>query len=124
MRGAPHNAVVAAHIADQFADGFRYRWPSRLAVANFPCPKQPETLAVPSNHGFRLDDDERGSPVAPKLQQACPEESIRSGEFRPLHGTLQNGELMPQSENLDLKGCAAAEAGQEGRKQGREYAGG
>ena len=46
--------VAAAHIADQFADLFRYQWPSGLSMTSFPCPKQPETLAVPGNHSFRL----------------------------------------------------------------------
>jgi len=93
-------------------------------VTNFPSPEQPEALAVPGNDGFRFDDDERRSPVAPELLQPGPEVSIRGSVFWALHRALQNGKLMPQSENLGLKGNAAAEEGPEGREQGREYAGG
>jgi hypothetical protein len=32
-------------------------------VTDFPSPEQPEALAVPGNDGFRLDDDQGGSPI-------------------------------------------------------------
>jgi hypothetical protein len=40
-----------------------------LAMTNLPGPEQPEALPVPGNDGFRLDDDQGGSPIAPSFTE-------------------------------------------------------
>jgi len=45
-------------------------------MANSPGPEQPEAFAVPANDGFRRDDDQGRSPIAPSFAQPRPQESI------------------------------------------------
>src|SRR5258708_37856083 len=45
--GRAPKRILAAHLANQLANLFRHRWAPGLAVTNFPCPEQPEALAVP-----------------------------------------------------------------------------
>ena len=85
------------------------RWASGLAIPNFPCPKQPEAAAVPADDGFRLDDDQGRSPIAPNVAQPSPEESIGGRQFRPLHRSTQDAELVPEREVLQLKGGSRLE---------------
>jgi hypothetical protein len=118
-RSSPER-IVAAHLANQLADVF---WNSRspgLATPDLPGPEQPEALAVPGDHRLRLNDDEGGAPIGPNPGQPCPEKAIGGGQFRPLHRALEDGELVTQGEDLQLKGCTATEDGQHGREQGRE----
>ena len=71
IRGTPQSGFSRL-ITDQFSHVFRDRRSTRLAVSNFPCPEQPEALAVPANDGFRLDDDQGRSPIAPHFAQPSP----------------------------------------------------
>src|SRR5262249_13860848 len=66
MRGAPQR-IVATHPANQLPNLFGHRWRPGLAATNFPGPEQPKALAMPANDGFRLDDDQEGSPIAPSF---------------------------------------------------------
>src|SRR6516225_2962639 len=77
--------VLAAHSADQFPNVFRYRRPSMLPGPDLPCPEQTEALPVPGDHGLRLDDQQRRSPIAPDLADPSPEESIGGRQCRPLY---------------------------------------
>src|ERR1700681_340796 len=54
--GRAPERILAAHFADQFPHVFRDRRSAQLAATDFPCPEQPEALAVPGNNGLRLDD--------------------------------------------------------------------
>ena len=65
-RCAPQH-ILAAQPADQFSNIFRDRRPARLTVTNFLRPEQPEALAVPGNDGFRFDDHQGRSPIAPRF---------------------------------------------------------
>ena len=70
--GRAPERILAAHLPNQLADFFRHRWATGLAMTNFPGPEQPEALAVPANDGFRLDDDQGRSPIAPSFAQPSP----------------------------------------------------
>src|SRR5215471_16620034 len=59
--------IVAAHPANQLPNLFGHRWTPGLAATNFPGPEQPKALAMPANDGFRLDNDQEGSPIAPSF---------------------------------------------------------
>jgi hypothetical protein len=77
------------------------------------------------DHGLWLHDEQCGAPVPPKAGEPNPKYSIRCGEtnsaaLRP----LQDGELVTQSKNLDLKRYsspkARLQAGNRGnKKQGK-----
>jgi hypothetical protein len=56
--------------------------------------KTTESLAVPGDDGFWLNDDQARSPLVPNIAQPRPEESIGWGEFRPLHRAMQDAELV------------------------------
>jgi len=65
---------------------------------------------VPTDDRLRFDKDPGRAPAPPSCCQTCPEESVPSGPLRPLEGALENGELVPQSQHLHLKGRTAAKA--------------
>ena len=58
---------------------------------------------MPANDGFRLDDDQGRSPIAPNFAEPSPEGLIGGRQFRPLHRTTKDGELVPEREVLQLK---------------------
>jgi hypothetical protein len=74
--GRSPERIVAAHLPNQLADFFRHRWTPGSATTNLPGPEQPKALAVPANDGFRLDDDQGRSPIAPHFAEPRPQESI------------------------------------------------
>ena len=94
--------VIAAHLTNQFPGFLRNRWAARLAVANFPAPKQPKPFAMPTDHRLRLDHNEGGPPARPKLAPLCPEEAIGRRQLRSLNRALQDTELVSQSEDFEL----------------------
>jgi hypothetical protein len=116
--------ILPAHRADQIADLFGHGRPPRLTVPDLPRPKKSEALPMPGNDGFRLHDEEGGSPIGPSLGQPCPEKAISGGQFRPLHRALEHAELVTQSEDLDLEGCSAAERSPKGREERSKHGGG
>jgi hypothetical protein len=75
-------------------------------------------LAVPAEDRRRLDEEEAGSPLVPDRAKPSPEKAIRRSEFGPLHGALQNSDLMAEGQDLPLQRCAAPE-GREQRGQER-----
>jgi hypothetical protein len=81
-----------------------------MAMTNFPSPEQPEALTVPANDGFRLDDDQGRSPIAPDCAQPRPEEPIGGSQLRPLHRATQDAELVPKCDILQLKGSSDLKA--------------
>ena len=109
--GAP-GGILAAYPADQFSSLSGNRRPSKSAVPGLPRPEQTEAFAVPCHDGLGPNDDQGIPPVAPDLGQPCPEVSISGGQFRALHGALQNAELMTKSQDLNLKRGTATEGRQ------------
>ena len=70
---------------------------------------------MPADDGFRLDDGQGRSPIAPNFAQPNPEEPIGGRQFGPLHRATP--ELVPEGEVLQLEcgsrfeGCRRAGAG-------------
>ncbi len=60
----------------------------------FPTPIQPESLTMPANHGFWLDDNERLAPLGPKQPKADPEDPIPPGQRRPWMLLSEHGQLL------------------------------
>src|SRR5215469_12128731 len=81
-RCAPDD-VFAAHDSYPFTILSRNCRPSRSAVTNLPRPIPPESLPVPSNDGFTLDDNQDGAPCRPQMRQPSPEPSIGTIQQEP-----------------------------------------
>jgi hypothetical protein len=80
---------------------------SRLGASNLPSPKEAEALPVPGNDCLTIKTLD--TPVVPDTAWPSPQESISGVEFRQLHGTVKDSELMAQSKVLKLKRRTAPE---------------
>ena len=77
---------------------------------------------MPSDYGLWFDDDEGGAPIGPSAGQACPEITVRSGQFGPLHGALQNAQLVSQREVLQVERSSRFERRRDGDANDTERA--
>jgi hypothetical protein len=55
-------------------------------------------LAVPSDHGIGLHDDQGGAPALPTLGEKDPKQSVRRAELRTFHRSRQHGQLLTEGE--------------------------
>ena len=99
-RRAP-SGVLPGHAANQLTDFACDRRASRCTFSGFPAPIAFESLAVPVNDRFRLNDDERRSPVRPQSRQAHPEGPIAWTQLRPFDRLLEHRHLLSQCQILD-----------------------
>ena len=65
-------------------------------------------LAVPSDHGIGLHDDQGGAPVPPRLGEEDPKQSVRRAEPRTFHRARQHGQLLTEREILERDGPVPA----------------
>src|SRR6266436_6674179 len=92
------------------------RWTPRLAMTHFPYPEQPKALAVPADHGFRLDDDQGRSPIAPSSQSHAHQSrsaDLSLGRFTERRSTeswCRRARFSRWSVARDLKAADAATA--------------
>jgi len=62
---------------------------------------------MPGNDGFRLDDGQCRTPIAPDAGQTDPKHAIRWGQLRAFsRGPLKDADLVAQSQILQLEGSA------------------
>src|SRR6058998_2601707 len=101
--------ILSTHPPDQFSNLARHWRPPESTTAAFPRPKQPEACAMPRNDGFRSDDDECRSPSGPDAGQPRPQEAIRRRQLGRFTERWRTSSLVTKREDLQLKGCAAAE---------------
>ena len=64
------------HLKDEFSDLRRDGGPSRRSPAALSTPVEAETLAVPADDGFRLDEDERSTPLGPAAGEPDPQQPV------------------------------------------------
>ena len=86
----PPKRIGLRHGADQLADVVRYGR-SAGAPPTLPRPNEPKELPVPTDDGFRFDDDNSVSPFRPNPREHDPEQSVRPAQRqsrrpRPLKG--------------------------------------
>ena len=112
-RGSPEG-IIFAHCAEELTHLFRNPRSSRRAVPAFPGPKQSECLAVPSDDSFRFNNDKGRAPLWPIAKEPNPEEAVPRSKFWAVGGTLQDDDLVSQSEYLDLECETRSKAGKEG----------
>src|SRR5262245_17454690 len=60
------NRVVTTHGSNQITRLPRNTGTSRLAVTNLPSPVPLKSLTMPTNDGFRFDDDQGRAPTRPQ----------------------------------------------------------
>jgi len=87
--------ILPAHLVDQISDLGRNERSSGLAAAYLPGPEQPKGGTMPSYDRFRLDDGQRGAPVAPEAGQTDPQQAVDGGQFRAFScGPLKHADLV------------------------------
>jgi hypothetical protein len=103
--------VGEAHLPNQIANFRRYRWATFITTLTLPIPIQSEAFAVPGDNSFRFDKEQRRSPVVPQTGEPSPQGAVSptETELMPTARTLQDQELMPESENLCLQNSASSE---------------
>jgi hypothetical protein len=118
--GAPVR-VFFCHAANQTADFIGDLWPA-AAPAGPPTPVQPKTRAMPADDGLGLDDDEDIGPTRPNVSQSCPEQPVDTVQRRPRPSGFENGNLLPEGEDLQCIVAPAAvefaDRSQDGEKAG------
>ena len=93
--------VLNDHTKDQFPNLLRCRSSSdRPPDSGDQPPVDSKTSQVPTDDGFRRDQDERMFPSRPNPPSDYPEELIEEVEARARMSTLQRDELLTQSEIL------------------------
>src|SRR5947207_15002727 len=68
----------------QYSETSHEETPSSSVAGRSRVQKKAETLAVPGNDGFGLDDGQSRAPVAPQARQGDPEEAIACLQCRSL----------------------------------------
>jgi hypothetical protein len=111
--------ILAAHCSNKMARFLRNARASRPTMTNLPSPIPSESLTVPADDGFRLDDQHSGTPTRPHARQPNPQASIAAIEGRSswFLVSLQHGQLMAQCDDLGLHSSLAPETHQKGIEQ-------
>src|SRR5262249_44396718 len=109
----------AAHCSNKIARFLRNARASRPTMTNLPSPIPSESLTVPADDGFRLEDQQSGTPTRPHARQPNPQASIAAIESRSswFLVSLQHGQLMAQRDDFCLHCNLAAKPGEKGIEQ-------
>jgi len=70
-----------------------------------------ECFAMPSDYGFRLDDDQALAPSTPNASKPDPEEPVRPSQFRPSILLPEHCQLLAQSHVLKNQIAPGLETG-------------
>ena len=89
--------ILGCHPDDQSPGLLRHGRSARSGPRD-PAPVASESLAMPPDHGLRLDDDESASPLRPEMGEGDPEHSIQSREARPWMSVGVHRELLSERE--------------------------
>jgi hypothetical protein len=95
-----------AHLADQPANLQRHLW-STAAASRSPAPIQPETGAVPADHGIGSDNGKCLTHLGKQPADTSQYQPVNRRKSKSLGiGTPQHIDLLPQHQNLCLERCA------------------
>lgn len=106
--------ILTHHAHDQFPNGRWHGWSSRTGL---PAPEQPETLAVPRNQGFGLDDHQGIFPVTESGPYHQTHSSVIGQRLRSDRVLSVEGQLFAQEEILSLQCYARSEPPRDEREQ-------
>ena len=98
--GRSPQRIGSTHIPDQLAYFGSDARPTGPTFPTLPTPIASEPRAVPPNNGLGLHEDEDVVPVRPDSSQKHPKATVQIRKPRPFHRTLEDGELLAQSEIL------------------------
>ena len=70
--------------------------PAGTFMSGLELPEQLETLSMPPDDSFGLDDDQWLLPVAPKTTKHDPEKTVFCSNLRPFLMTFQDGQLLAE----------------------------
>jgi hypothetical protein len=99
--GCPPGWILRIHLPNQVANLSVGTWSTATIGACFPPPVSSKALPMPSDHSFRLDDDEGVAPPGPQAVKQHPENAVRYSQ--PGGGLLglQNGKLLTECHVLE-----------------------
>ena len=90
-------------------------WPT-AAWTGSPAPIETEAGAMPTDHGFGLDDDHDIAPARPTVAEGGPEESVQAVQFWAWPFPFEHGDLLSECENLEGGIAATAEEDPDGNE--------
>jgi hypothetical protein len=91
---------------------------SPVSMPRDPRPIQLEPCSMPTNNGFRLDEDQCPLPSWPEPPQHHPEQSVRTCKLRPRVPTCQDGQLLPKRQIFQEQvGVGTDRSENQGRKK-------
>src|SRR5260370_40350848 len=90
--------ILTGHSSNKIANLWVYLRASNPASSGLPAPIALEALPMPFDNCLWLNDDEDRAPVAPQMRQGDPKQTIATTKPRSIRGTLQNQQLLTQSE--------------------------
>src|ERR1017187_214995 len=79
FRGTPAG-IFLRHAANQLANLWCGGWSAELGGPRSPAPEQPKAGAMPADHGFWGNDDQRFAPPKPQSAKRHPEDAIRPAQ--------------------------------------------
>src|SRR5437762_3767181 len=96
--------VHPTHGSDEISSFLRDSRSACLAVTDLPRPIPAKCLPMPTQNGFRFDDDQSGTPTGPYPRKPNPQPPIWRAEQEPLCllGSLQHEYLMAEGNDLGL----------------------
>jgi hypothetical protein len=113
--GRSPERILAAHTSDEIASFRRNQRTSGTSTATFPGPIPLESLAVPGDDGFWLDDEQGRTPARPQSREPHPQATIGASENEALRflGPLHHCQLMTERDDLGLHYSLASKAAEE-----------
>ena len=100
--------IFTAQRSDEYEDFVSRLSASCFAATDLPAPEQAQALAMPADHGGGLHQGQSGLPTIPNRAQPSPQQAVRRGQLGSFEGALQDAELMPQGQDLELKRGSAS----------------
>ena len=106
-RRAPQR-ICSGHRADERANGRRRAGPPRTCASGAPRPPTAEPFAVPPHDRLGPHDEHGGAPLAPRLGEEDPKESVPRAEPWARTRAPQGGHLLTEREILERDGPVSA----------------
>ena len=121
MREAPPARIRAMHLADQRADVIGDRRSPGTGLRGTPAPMPGEEATMPGDDGGGLHDLHGIPPAAPHSGEHDPHESVGPTEPEATWcGPLEDGELVPEGDDLRCEFGARSEAETNRREKGND----
>ena len=119
-RRAPQG-IFPGQAAYQSAHLRRHPWSAAPGSSRLPCPIEPKSLPLPTHQSIRLEDGEGLQTAGPDTIELNPEETLSQTRTEPLVVSVgDHGQLLAESDVLEMEQGAASEQAVQGSEQGEE----